>query len=176
MGSSDDDIQGHLEHGLRLDAEEAEYDAAKLAARRRLLWEVAFDAMARGDLVAVSTFGRSITGTVAHARGDLATIETEAQSVDVNLRGPVSLVVVQYAYSPGHGRSSGAAGFEARLREYELTGEQVEIVAPLAGVVATGQIEAVAKDHVMVITLDEQTLFIPLAQIAFVIQHESRIV
>lgn len=168
-----DDTSERFEHEVRLEAEEAEYDAAKLAARQRRLGDVAFDAMSRGDLLAASTFGRAITGTVSHAREDLVEIETTAGSVDVNLAGPVRLSVVEYAHSLGRGRAEGAGGFVARLREYELTGEQIEIVAPLTGTATIGQVSAVAKDHVMVVTLDEQTLYIPLAQIAFVLRGSS---
>ncbi len=167
------DITRDLENELRLDAEEAERDAAKLAARARHLGAVAFDSMARGDLVTITAFGHSVSGTIRHAAGDLASIEATDSSTDVNLGGPIAIQIARRADSPGHGRTRGASSFAARLTEYELTGEQVEIVAPLIGLVASGQITAVAQDHVAFVTLDEHSLYVPVGQIAFVVRRGS---
>jgi hypothetical protein len=166
-----DEILDHLEHETRSEAEEAERDSAALAARVRQLADVAFDAMTNGDMLTVSTLGQSVTGRVQHARGNLVSLETAGDSIDINLSGPVSLSITQPASWHGHGRTRGAATFRARLAEYELTGEPVQIVAPLAGVALAGTIAAVAKDHIMIETLDEQRAFIPLTKIAFVSRH-----
>ena len=167
------DIGADLENELRFDAEEAERDAAKLAARTRHLGAVAFDSMARGDLVTIITLGHAVSGTIRHAAGDLASVEAADGSVDVNLGGPVAIQIAQQAQSSGHGRTKGAPSFSARLTEFELTGEQIEIIAPVVGLVASGQITAVAQDHVAFVTLDEQSLYIPLKQISFVIQRRA---
>jgi hypothetical protein len=167
------DITSDLENELRFEAEEAERDAAKLAARARYLGAVAFDSMARGDLVTIATFGRSVSGTIHYAAGDLASIQVTDGFTDVNLGGPIAIQITQQARSLGHGRTRGASTFAARLTEYEMTGEQLEIVAPLLGLSVSGQITAVARDHVALMTLDEQSLYVPLEQIAFVIQRRS---
>ena len=167
------DIAGDLENELRFDAEEAERDAAKLAARTRHLGAVAFDSMARGDLVTITALGHAVSGTIRHAAGDLASVELSDGSAEVNLGGPVAIQIARRAQSSGHGRTRGAPSFSARLTEFELTGEQVDIIAPVVGLVASGQITAVAHDHVAFVTLDEHSLYIPLQQISFVIQHHS---
>lgn len=160
-----------LEHAQRTDAEESEFDAAKLAARTRDLGDVAFESMTGGDLVMVRSYDRSYAGSVRHAHGDLASIQIAGGSVDANLAGPLHLVVRHYAYSDGVDRTPGPRTFKARLSEFELTGETVEIVAPAAGASLQGHIAAVARDHVMLATDDGLTAFIPLAEIAFVVRH-----
>ncbi|NIA24458.1 MAG: hypothetical protein GWP04_02695 [Gammaproteobacteria bacterium] len=169
MDSWNDD----LEHTVRSEAEESESDAAKLAKRARALGDVAFDAMTRGDLLAVASSDRSYVGTVRYARGDLVSLETDGGWIDANLVGPLHLVIRRRAYSDGFDRVAGADTFKARLSEYELTGELVEIVAPHAGVSMKGHISAVAKDHLMLTTADGQDVFVPLSQIAFVVRPKS---
>jgi len=168
-----DNWNDDLEHTLRSEAEESESDAAKLAARTRALSDVAFDAMTRGDLLAVTSSDRSYVGTVRYARGDLVSLETDGGWIDANLSGPLHLVIRRRAYSDGFDRVAGAKTFKARLSEHELTGEPIEIVAPLAGVSMKGRIAAVAKDHVMLTTADGQDVFVPLSQIAFVVRHKG---
>jgi len=168
-----DNWQGDLEHTLRSEAEESESDAAKLAARTRDLGDVAFDAMTRGDLLAVTSSDRSYVGTVRYARGDLVSLETDGGWIDANLSGPLHLVIRRRAYSDGFDRVAGAPTFKARLTEYELTGELVEVVAPHAGVSVKGRIAAVARDHLMLTTADGQDVFVPLLQIAFVVRHNG---
>ncbi len=168
------DIARDLESELRRDAEEAEHDAAKLAARARRLGAVAFDSMARGDLVTITTLGHSVSGTIHHAAGDLASVATVDGSTDVNLGGPIAMRITRRAHASGRGRARGASSFTARLTEYELTGEQVEVVAPLVDIVASGQITAVARDHVALVTLDEDSLYIPVGHIAFVVRHGTQ--
>lgn len=163
------DVSG-LENVLRAEAEEAEQDAARLAARARHVGAVAFDSMSRGDRVTFTTLDRSASGTIRHAATDLAVLETSDGSVDVNLGGPVVMRVSHQAQSPGKGRTRAAQSFIARLTEYELTGEQVTITAPLLGLEERGQIAAVANDHIAFVTLDEHSLYIPFAHIAFIIR------
>jgi len=165
------DISRDLENELRFEAEEAEHDAARLAARARRLGAVAFDSMSRGDLVTFVTLGSTVSGTLQHTAVDLASLATSDGFVDVNLGGPVAMKIARFAHSPGKGRTRGSQSFVARLTEYELTGEHVTIIAPLLGMEESGQISAVARDHVALVSLDEHSLYVPFAHIAFVIRH-----
>lgn len=167
-----DNWDDHLEHELRSDAEESESDAAALAARQRDLTDVVFDAMAAGDLLAITSLDRTYTGVVTYARRDLVSIRTAGAGVDANLAGPLHLVVKERAHAAGLDLGSGAPSFRARLSEYELSGETVEIVAPAAGAALTGRITAVARDHVVITSEDVEAAFVPLTKIAFVVRHE----
>jgi len=168
-----DNWHDDLEHTLRSEAEESEADAAKLAARRRQLSDVAFDAMTHGDMVAVTSADRTYVGTVQYAHGDLASLETAGGLIDANLAGPLHLVIRQRAHSEGLDRATGAGSFKARLSEYELTGEVVEVVGPPAGVFLQGRIAAVGRDHIALTSADGESAFVPLSAIAFVVRHRG---
>lgn len=60
----------------RAEAEESQREAAQLAIRTRSLADVVLEAMARGDLVAVTVRSRTFTGRVSYAAGDLGLLST----------------------------------------------------------------------------------------------------
>lgn len=137
-------------------AEAAVYEelAARDALRDRTLGAVARDALARGDVVAVSVPGRTFSGTITHAAGDLACLRTPAgEDVDVHLGGSVALRVVEPVRAGGRGPATDPPSFGARLAEHEAAGCLLEFGtrAPEGGLV--GRVDAVAADHVVVATV-----------------------
>lgn len=171
--SRDPDLAGAAAHyRAELRAEAAEYEA--LAARDRLrdrsLGEVAVELLARGDVVAIALPGRSFTGTLRHAAGDLACLRTAAgEDVDVCLTGVLALRVVEAVRDGGRSRGPGAASFTARLAEHEAAATIVEVGArvPDGGVV--GRIEAASHDHVVVACPDGARWFVARRAIDYVL-------
>lgn len=158
---------------LRAEAAEYEQLAAKDRLRDRDLADVAAELLARGDLVTVALATRSFTGEVVHVGGDLVALRTAAGDVDVHLDGGSALTVVEPARVGGHGPSWGAQTFAARLAEHEAAGEPVELGARLAlgaqppGWVVVARIEAVARDHVVVVA-DGTRTFVAFAALEYV--------
>ncbi|MGH3440869.1 MAG: hypothetical protein ACRDUY_02270 [Nitriliruptorales bacterium] len=133
---------------LREEAEEGERLAALAAARGRTLSDVAAELRSRGDRVAVRTGGRTIAGVVTHAGGDFFTLETAATTVEVNLRRPVVLTVVERAPSGGREPAGGAATFRGRLLELEMDDAEIDVVVE-GGDVLSGRLGAVGRDHLV---------------------------
>lgn len=155
---------------LRAEAAEYERLAAKDRLRDRTLGGVAGELLVRGDVVAVMLSGRSFTGTLTHAAGDLACLRTSTgEDVDVCLSGAVALRVVEAVPAGGCGRGPGPARFAARLAEHETAGGVVEVGTrvPDGGVV--GRIEAVGVDHVVVIDQDGARWFVATRAIDYVV-------
>lgn len=153
-------------------AEAAAYEelAARDLLRGRTLADVLAEALARGDLVTVTVPGRSFTGTVTYAAGDLACLRTASgDDVDVHLEGAVTLRVVEAARAGGRSRGAGPASFAARLGEHESARTLLEIGArtPPEGLV--GRVEAVARDHVVVADVTGTRWFVARAAIDYVL-------
>lgn len=154
---------------VRADAEETERLVALAARRRRSLADVGAELLARGDTVAVDVPGRRFTGTVVHAGADVLRLRTIAgAAVDVPLRGPVGLAVVERARSGGSDRLDGPASFRSRLLELELAGAAVELGDASAGAPALGRLSAVAVDHVVLATTAGEERYLSLAAITYV--------
>lgn len=151
---------------LRADAEETERLVALAARRRRTLGDVAASLLARGDRVAVDVPGRRFTGTVVHAGEDLLRLRTVGGPVDVNLRGPVALTVVERATAGGAERSAGAPSFRSRLSELELEGATVELGDGGDGLV--GRIDVVAVDHVVLVDPAGAERYVARAAVTYV--------
>lgn len=155
---------------MRLEAEEAERDAAKLEAMRRGLQGVLTELMARGDRVAVEVGRWTFTGPVTHVGRDLASLNVAGSRVDLNLGVPLSFAVVERVVAGGKGRSPDEApSLRARLLELESSGEPVEIGVTSSQNTLAGRIAAVGADHVAVGqrpgTAD---WFVPLTALGFV--------
>lgn len=151
---------------LRADAEETERLVALAARRRRTLGDVAAALLARGDRIEVDVPGRRFTGTVVHAGADLLRLRAAGGPVDVNLRGPVSLQVVERAAAGGSDRSDGAPSFRSRLSELELEGATVELGDGRDGLV--GRIDVVAVDHVVLVDRVGTERYVARAAITYV--------
>lgn len=159
---------------LRAEAALYEQLAARDRLRGRTLAEVAAEALARGDLVAVTVPGRSFTGTVTYAAGDLTCLRTAGgDDVDVHLGGAVALRVVRAARAGGRSRGPGPDSFAARLGEHEAAGTLLEIGAraPDGGLV--GRVEAVAADHVVVADVGGGRCFVSRGGIDYVLPRRS---
>lgn len=151
---------------MRRAAEEGEYDARKAALRGRDLGLVAYEWMTRGDVVACHFGETVITGVVTHARADLVTIQTGGGMIaDINLAKAPAFKVASTPAPGGRGVDPiGAPGFRARLLEIEMAAAEVELWAIDTVGQIRGRIEAVAKDHVMLVGADA-TWYVPIASI-----------
>lgn len=159
---------------LRADAEEDERLAAQASRRKRTLTDVARELMTRGDTVVVGVHHRRFTGRVLHAAGDLVTLRTASGTVDVNLRAPALLRVVERAASGGRDAHDGPSSFKARLFEVEMADEIVEIGCVNLGEEQPGRIVAVAVDHVVWSDRDGGEWFLPLSTITHVAHRPLR--
>jgi hypothetical protein len=150
---------------FRRSAEEDEFAARKAALRQRDLAQVAYELLARGDSVRVTIGSTQLRGVITHSRGNLATLTTgDSLEMHLNLSGPLLLEVVERSTAGGSSREQyGPETFVARLRELELNQAPVAIYLGFTDFQPAGVIEAVAKDHIMLV--GETTNFIPLAHI-----------
>ncbi|HVM00782.1 MAG TPA: hypothetical protein VM324_15945 [Egibacteraceae bacterium] len=155
---------------LRAEAAVYEQLAAKDRLRGRTLGDVAAEAVARGDIIAVAVTGRSFTGQLSYAAGDLACLRTSAgETVEVHLSGAVALRVVEEVREGGHGRTPGPGTFAARLGEHEAAGTLLEIGARVPDGGLVGRIEAVGVDHVVVTGVDGARWFVARSAIDYVL-------
>lgn len=159
---------------MRADAEESERLAAQAARRKRTLGDVARELMARGDTVVAGVPNRRFTGTVLHAAGDLVTLRTASGSVDINLRAPAYLRVVERAQSGGRGVQDGPSSFKARLFEVEMSTDVVEIGCVNLGEEQPGRVIAVGVDHVVWHDTEGGEWFLPLSAITHVAHRPLR--
>lgn len=176
LASDPDVAAAGARYRAELRAEAAAYEelAARDRLRERTLADVACEALARGDIVAVTVPGRTFTGEVLHAAGDLACLRTRGgEEVDVALGGAVAIRVVEAVRAGGHRPGASPTTFAARLAEHEAAGCLVEIGAraPEAGVI--GRIEAVAPDHVVVALPDGGRWFVARAAIDYVLPRRD---
>lgn len=158
---------------LRAEAEEYEALAAKDLARSRRLVDVAAALCHRGDVVEVTAVGAVFRGEVTDAAGDLACITTATGEVDLCLTAPLLLRVVERARRGGRPLGRGAAGFRARLAEYEASGEQVLLGLLPAGQELAGRIDAVALDHVLLSPTGGEVVYVAAAAVAWVRRPRS---
>lgn len=134
---------------LRAEAEEYEALAAKDLARSRTLRDVTLSWCHRGDVVDAVTASGRFVGRVVYAAGDLTCMETATEAVDLWLRAPIVLRVVERARSGGQGTGRGASGFKARLAEHEASGVPLVLGTRLPPGDLHGVLAAVAVDHVV---------------------------
>jgi hypothetical protein len=164
------DLAAALRSEIRLEAEEAEREAAAAAALQRSLADVARELMAHGDIVAVDAGGRVFVGSIAEVGTDLVGLEASAGRVVVNLGCVASLRVVQRARAGGRSPVPGVqTSFRARLLELCLSGEEVE--AGMSGIEdsVVGRLAFLGSDHAAIGDAGgEPEWFLPLAYLAFV--------
>lgn len=163
-----EDVAAAIRAELRLEAEEAEREAAVSAGMRRTLADVAAELMAHGDTVSAVAAGQTFVGTITGAGADLVTIEVAGDAVALALAAVSCLRVLGRARSGGTRRAPGeAASLRARLLELQLAGELVEIGTTGTGATATGRVALVGQDHVAVSRGAEPEWFVPLAAVAY---------
>ncbi|HEU5003212.1 MAG TPA: hypothetical protein VFW71_10605 [Actinomycetota bacterium] len=167
-----EDVAAAIRAELRLEAEEAEREAAVSAGMRRTLAEVAAELMAHGDTVAVEVGGQTFTGTIAGVGADLVTIDIAGTRADVALAAVGRLRVVRRARSGGTRRAPGEApSLRARLLELQLGGALVEVGTAGPGAVGdavTGRVTVVGPDHVALGSGPDADWFVPMTAVAYI--------
>jgi hypothetical protein len=163
------DVAAAIRSEIRLEAEEAEREAAVSAAMRRDVADVARELMAHGDTVAIDVGQRMFVGPIMAVGSDVVTIDTEPRRVDVSLKALQRMRVVRRARSGGRrGASGGAASLRARLLELHLSGEAIE--AGIAGCdePVVGPVALVGSDHIAIGEEAGPEWFVPLTSLTFV--------
>jgi hypothetical protein len=169
-----EEVAAAIRSEIRLEAEEAEREAAVSAAMRRDLSDVARELMAHGDTVAVDVGERIFVGPILAVGTDVLTLEAGSWRVDVHLRSLLRMRVVKRAKSGGRrGSHGGTASFRARLMELQLSGEAVEAGTAGSDEPIIGPVALVGCDHVAVGNEGGPEWFLPLTSLAFVRTRES---
>ena len=163
----DQNLHRRMEARLRREFEVAESEAALLAARRRRLVDVAWEAAQSGKRISIRVGSRQVTGVPLYARNDLMSLETANGRVDVYLPNVDAMSVMP---SPTEGRSvgKGVETFAARVALLQLKKAQVEIVCSGGEAAFGGTIHYVARDHLALTTLQGE-VFVALEAIAYLV-------
>jgi hypothetical protein len=169
-----EDVAAAIRSEVRLEAEEAEREAAVSAAMRRDVADVARELMAHGDTVAIDAGQRSFVGPILAVGTDVVTLETGSSRVDVNLNCLQRMRVVKRARSGGRrGTDRGTASFRARLLELQLSDEAIEAGIAGSDEPVAGPVALVGSDHIALGDEAEPEWFVPLASLAFVRTRDS---
>ena len=136
-----------MEARVRREFEAAESEAALLAARRRRLADVAWEAAQSGGQVSVKVGSRQVAGKPLYARNDLMCLETDNGRVDVYLPN-IDAMSVTPSPSEGTYVRKEVETFAARIAMLQLTREHVEVTCRGGEARFSGTIEHVARDHV----------------------------
>ena len=163
-------LRRRMEAHARREFEAAESEAALLAARRRRLADVAWEAIQSGSHIRIRVGSREIAGTPVYARNDLMTLETVNAQVDVFLPN-VDALSVAPASTVGRSVPKGVDTFRARVSMLQLGRKRVEIVCRGGETRFEGEIEYVARDHLSLHT-SRGSVLIALEAVAY-LTHEA---
>src|SRR5882672_5905418 len=164
-----EDVAAAIRSEVRLEAEEAEREAAVSAAMRRDMADVVRELMAHGDTVAVDVGQRTFVGPILAVGSDVVALETGSSRVDVNLKCLQRMRVVKRARSGGRrGTGRGTASFRARLLELQLSHEPIEAGIAGSDEPVAGPVALVGSDHIALGDEAEPEWFVPFASLAFV--------
>lgn len=153
-------------------------EAARAWEHGRTLADRSTEWMLRGDVVAVSTAGRTFTGPVVAVGEDLLAVATPEGRVDVRTafragraahssRAPVVVRVVDRGAGPGRRPAAGAPTFEARLAELEARGAAVVVGSALLAEELIGEV-GLGRDHLVVRPAGAHETVVPRAWVAYV--------
>ena len=146
-----EDVAAAIRAEIRLEAEEAEREAAVSAAMRRSLADVAREVMAHGDTVAVSAGREHFVGVITGVGAEVLTLAGDGARVDIHLACLVQLRVVQRARAGGvRGQPDQAVTLRARLLELQLGGGRVEFGVDGQEEPVLGPVALVGADHVAI--------------------------
>lgn len=159
-------IRSQISQERRADSEELEELTHVAHLRAQTLTEALSDSMAAGSVVTVFCADRKMSGILTAVVNDLAVLDASEMEASIHLRGPVSVALEEQA-GGGTAGSGAVRSFVARLKEFELSKEQVELVGSF-GVVG-GRIDVVADGHVRV-SADTKTWLLPLTQIGIALR------
>jgi len=169
-----EEVAAVIRSEIRLEAEEAEREAAVSAAMRRDMADVVRELMAHGDTVAVDVGQRTFVGPILAVGSDVVALETGSSRVDVNLKCLQRMRVVKRARSGGRrGTGRGTASFRARLLELQLSHEPIEAGIAGSDEPVAGPVALVGSDHIALGDEAEPEWFVPLASLAFVRTTDS---
>lgn len=158
-------LHRRMEARARREFEMAEAEAVLLAARRRRLADVAWEAIQSGDEIRVQVGSRELMGEPSYARNDLLILDTANGQVDVYLPNIDALSVVP-GVAAGRSVPKGVETFRARLSMLQLKRRRVEIVCRGGETRFDGAIEYVARDHLALQT-SQGGMMVALEAIAY---------
>ena len=167
----DPNLHRRMEARVRREFEAAESEAAILAARRRRLADVAWEAAQSGRRIRIVVGSREVEGIPVYARNDLMSMETPNSRVDVYLPNVDALLVIS-ASTEGRSVPKDVETFTARIAMLQLTREHVEIVCRGGEARFDGTIKYVARDHVA-LTAARGTIFVALEAVAYLIRRSD---
>lgn len=165
LESFDPRLHRRMEARARREFEAAESEAALLAARRRRLADVAWEAIQSGSLIRIRVGGRELGGTPIYARNDLLTLVTGNGQVEVYLPNVDALWVIPGS-SAGSSVPKGVETFKARVAMLQLNRQPMEIVCRGGETRFAGEIEYAARDHLSLRT-SRGSVMIALEAIAY---------
>jgi hypothetical protein len=169
-----EEVAAAIRSEIRLEAEEAEREAALSAAMHRDVADVARELMAHGDTVAVDVGQRIFLGPILAVGIDVVTLDAGSRRVDVNLKCLQRMRVVTRAKSGGRrGTQGGSPSFRARLLELQLSGEAIEAGIAGSDEPVIGPVALVGSDHIAVGEEAGPEWFLPLTSLAFVRTRDS---
>ena len=169
----DPNLHRRMEARVRRELESAESEAALLAARRRRLVDVVWEAAQSGSRIHLSVGNHEVTGMPVYVRNDLMSLETPAGRVEVYLPN-VDTLSVTTASAEGRSILKDVETFAARIAMLELTREHIEIVCRGGRARFEGTLEHVARDHVS-LACSRGTVLVALEAIAYlVVRADSR--
>ncbi len=139
-------LHRRMEARARREFEVAEAEAALLAARRRRLVDVAWQAIQSGSEIRIKVGSRELAGEPTYARNDLLILETVNGQADVYLPN-IDALSVAPGRTPGRSVPQGVETFRARVCMLQLKRRRVEVVCRGGETRFVGDIEYVARDH-----------------------------
>lgn len=169
------DLAAVLRTEVRLEAEEAEREAALSTGMRRSLGDVAEELMAHGDTVALDAGGRIFAGIIISVGADLVTVQAGSWRVDVALGALTRLRVMKRPRVGGlRGTPNQPQSLRARLAELQLEGTVVEVGVTGADEPVIGSVAMVGSDHVAIGPEVAPEWFLPLGAVAFLRMRDAR--
>lgn len=167
----DQGLRRRMEARLKEEFEIAESDAMILAARRKKLSDLAWEASQAGQVVRVTVGKRRLEGLPVYARNDLMTLRCRHGKTEVRLTG-IDALMVTSTEEEGRPETQSIGSFLSRMGLLQLTDEDFEVVCIGGEPTFRGRIGHVARDHMAVITAIGQ-VNVALARLAYVIHQPS---
>ncbi|MGH2707703.1 MAG: hypothetical protein ACRDJG_05310 [Actinomycetota bacterium] len=163
-----DDLAARIREEMRLEAEEAEREAAAASRMRRSFEEVALEFMAHGDAVLVAVGTWSFVGEIIHVGSGIISLSVAGARVDLNVSLPLRLQVLRRALAGGRSRpSQDVATLRARLLELQMSGERIEVGVAEGDETLAGRAIIVGSDHIALGDRDPEW-FVPFHALAFI--------